>query len=280
MQRIKGKLSSLEDLIIFVDRLKEEGGKLELYLPSSGDEFTICFDGINFYLSTNISDFSEKKALKVFIEKWFLKGLDPEFEYFEGDICTEGLPVLEEELLQILKDPFLEMVGELPPHFEITKIDVKRVPSFLVAHWTARRPVDREEVYRYGLTLSDILRYIEAGLIEIKPFKAMENFPYKLRLFLEALALLVIVYFALPLGYLKFNQLKANEAVNWGIKEKIVKGKVRERLPVEGCLRTDFYLIGNRVVNPGIDRIEGTADDVVIKLPEEGYMPAFALPVK
>ncbi len=280
MQRVKGRLNSLDDLIIFVDRLKDTGGRLELYLPYFNEEVTICYDGINFYISTNISDFPEKKALKIFIEKWLLNDLSPEFEFIEGERCSSGLPVLEDELLQVLKDPFLEMVKELPPYFEITKIDVKRVPSFLVAHWTARRPVNRDEVYKYGLTLTDILRYIEAGLIEIKQFNVMESFPYKLRLFVQALALLVVIYFTLPLGYLKFNQFKIGQAVNWGLREKIVKGSVREKLPVKGCLRTDFYLIADRVVNPGIDGTVGTGDDITVKLPDKGYTPVFALPVK
>ena len=280
MQRVKGRLNSLDDLIIFVDRLKETGGLLDLYLPYFNEEVEICYDGINFHLSTNISDFPEKKALKVFIEKWLLNDLSPEFEFIEGEQCTSGVPVFEDELLQVIKDPFLEMVKELPPYFEITKIDVKRVPSFLVAHWTARRPVSRDEVYRYGLTLSDILRYIEAGLIEIKQFTVMESFPYKLRLFVQALALLVVVYFALPLGYLNFNRLKVPESINWGLRDRIVKGEVREKLPVKGCLRTSFYLIGNKVVNPGIDGIVGTGDDIAVKLPDSGYRPVFALPVK
>lgn len=280
MQRIKGRFNSIEDLIIFVDRLKETGGRLELYLPYYNDEVVICFDGLNFYIDTNISGFPEKKALKVFIEKWLLNGVSPEFEFFEGESCSSGAPVFEDEILQVLKDPFLEMVKELPPYFEITKIDVKKVPSFLVAHWTARRPVSREEVYRYGLTISDILRYIERGLIEVKPFVVMESFPYRLRLFVQALALLVIVYFSLPLGYFKFNELKLLEAFNWGLRERIVKGNVREELPVKGCLRTRFYLIGNRVVNPGIDGTVGTGDDVTVVLPSKGYKPTFALPVK
>jgi len=280
MQRVKGRLNSLDDLIIFVDRLKETGGLLDLYLPYFNEEVEICYDGINFHLSTNISDFPEKKALKVFIEKWLLNDLSPEFEFIEGEQCTSGVPVFEDELLQVIKDPFLEMVKELPPYFEITKIDVKRVPSFLVAHWTARRPVSRDEVYRYGLTLSDILRYIEAGLIEIKQFTVMESFPYKLRLFVQALALLVVIYFALPLGYLNFNRLKVPESINWGLRDRIVKGEVREKLPVKGCLRTNFYLIGNKVVNPGIDGIVGTGDDIAVKLPDSGYRPVFALPVK
>ena len=280
MQRVKGRLNSLDDLIIFVDRLKETGGLLDLYLPYFNEEVEICYDGINFHLSTNISDFPEKKALKVFIEKWLLNDLSPEFEFIEGEQCTSGVPVFEDELLQVIKDPFLEMVKELPPYFEITKIDVKRVPSFLVAHWTAKRPVSRDEVYRYGLTLSDILRYIEAGLIEIKQFTVMESFPYKLRLFVQALALLVVVYFALPLGYLNFNRLKVPESINWGLRDRIVKGEVREKLPVKGCLRTSFYLIGNKVVNPGIDGIVGTGDDIAVKLPDSGYRPVFALPVK
>lgn len=280
MQRVKGRLNSLDDLIIFIDRLKETGGLLDLYLPYFNEEVEICYDGINFHLSTNISDFPEKKALKVFIEKWLLNDLSPEFEFIEGEQCTSGIPVFEDELLQVIKDPFLEMVKELPSYFEITKIDVKRVPSFLVAHWTARRPVSREEVYRYGLTLSDILRYIEAGLIEIKQFTVMESFPYKLRLFVQALALLVVIYFALPLGYLKFNRLKVPESINWGLRDQIVKGKVREKLPVKGCLRTNFYLMGDKVVNPGIDGIVGTGDDITVKLPDSGYRPVFALPVK
>ena len=280
MQRVKGRLNSLDDLIIFVDRLKDTGGRLELYIPLFNEEVVICYDGINFYLFTNNPDFPEKKALRVFIEKWLLNDLSPEFEFIEGEQCSSGVPVLEDELFQVLKDPFLESVKELPPYFEITKIDVKRVPSFLVAHWTARRPIRREEVYKYGLTLTDILRYIEAGLIEIKSFSVMESFPYKLRLFVQALALLVIVYFMLPLGYLKFNQFKVNQAVNWGLKERILKGKVREKLPVKGCLRTNFYLVGDKVVNPGIDGTVGTGDDITFKLPEKGYKPVFTLPVK
>jgi len=280
MQRVKGRLSSLEDLIIFVDRLKETGGYLELYFPFFNEEVTICYDGINFYISTSIADFPEKKALKVFIERWLLSDISPEFEFIEGEECSSGVPVLEDELLQVIKDPFLEMVKELPPYFEITKIDVKKVPSFLVAHWTARRPVNREEVYKYGLTLSDILRYIEAGLLEVKPFTVVESFPYKLRLFIQALALLVVIYFALPLGYLKFNQFKLPQAVNWGLRERIVRGSLREKLPVKGCLRTDFYLVGDRVINPGIDGTPGTGDDISVKLPDRGYKPVFALPVK
>jgi len=280
MQRIKGKLSNLQDLIIFVDRLKDTTGYIELYLPYLNEEVTLCHDGVNFYISTNKKDFPEKKALRAFIEKWILKGISPEFEFVEGEPCSSGVPIPEDELFQLIKDPFLERVSELPSHFEIVKIDVKKVPSFLVAHWTAKRPVNREEVYKFGLTLSDILKYVEADLLEIKPFTAVESFPYKLRIFIQAIAVLVVMYFALPLGYLKFNQFKLPEAINWGLREKIVKGTLREELPVKGCLKTDFYLIGNRVVNPGIDGTVGTKDDISVKLPDQGYKPVFALPVK
>lgn len=280
MLGVKGRLKSLDDLRIFVDTLKDKGGRLELYLPHFNEEVVICYDGINFYLSTNIPGFPEKKALKVFIERWLINDFYPKFEFIEGEQCSSGVPVFEDELLQVLKDPFLESLKDLPPYFEITKIDVKRVPSFLVAHWTARRPVNREEVYKYGLTLTDILRYIEAGLIEIKRFNVVDSFPYKLRLFVQALGLLVVVYFTLPLGYLKLNHFKVNQAVNWGLKELILKGKVREKLPVKGCLKTDFYLLGDKVVNPGIDGTVGTGDDITVKLPDKGYRPVFALPVK
>ena len=279
MQRIKGKFSNLDDLIIFIDRLKESGGQLKLYLPYYNN-LSICSDKENFYLTTSTSELPERKALKAFLEKWLISKVNPEFEFYEGEICTEGIPISKDELFQILRDPFIESVDELPPFFEITKIDVKKVPSFLVAHWTAKQPVKRDEVYRYGLTLSDILKYIEADLIEIKPFNVMESFPYKLRIFLQALALLVIAYYALPIGYLKFNQVKILEAFNWGIKEKIVKGTVREELPVKGCFKTKFYLIGNTVVNPGIDGTVGTGDDLKVELPKKGYRPTFAIPVK
>ncbi len=280
MQRIKGKLSSLEDLIIFIDRLKETRGKLELYLPFRNEEIVICHNGINFLLSSSNSELPEKKALKVFLEKWFLNGIEPVFELYEGEICSEGSPIYEEELSQILNDPSLQLVRDIPHYFEITKIDVRNVPSFLVAHWRTQRPVNRDDVYKYGSTLSDIVKYIENGLLEIKPFVNIKSFPYKLRLFLQALALITVAYISLPIGYMKLSYFKVFEAANWGIKEKLVGYKTRKELPVKGCFKTRFYLIGNKVVNPGIDGITGTDDDINFKLPEKGYIPVFAFPVK
>ena len=280
MQRIKGRLSSLEDLIIFIDRLKETRGKLELYLPFRNEEIVICHNGINFLLSSSNSEFPEKKALKVFLEKWFLNGIEPVFELYEGEICSEGYPIHEEELSQILNDPSLQLVKDIPPYFEITKIDVRNVPSFLVAHWKTQRPVNRDDVYKYGSTLSDIVKYMENGLLEIKPFVNIKSFPYKLRLFLQALALITVAYISLPIGYMKLSSFKVFEAANWGIKEKLVSYKTRKELPVKGCFKTRFYLIGNKVVNPGIDGIIGTDDDINFKLPEKGYIPVFAFPVK
>ncbi len=281
MQHVKGRLSSLGDLLIFLDRLKESGGRLELYLPYYNEEIVICFSGTSFFIDGTSTDFLGRKALQVFLEKWLLGGVPPEFEFFEGEEeCSSGTAVPEEELFKVVRDPFLEKIKEFPQFFKIENIDVKRVPSFLVAHRTTGRPVSREEVYRYGLTLSDILKYIEVGLISIKPYAVMESFPYRLRLFVQALALLVVIYFSLPLGYLKFNVFKLSEAINWGLRDRILNGGEREELPVKGCLKTRFYLIDNIVVNPGLDGIIGTSDDLSAPLPARGYIPTFALPVK
>ena len=283
MQRIKGRLSNLEDLIIFIDRLRESGGRLELYLPLGNEEIVICHNGINFILASSNSEFPEKKAFKIFIEKWLLSGIEPMFEFYEGEVCSNdsnSLSVSEEELFQILNDPYLKSVKDIPHYFEVTKIDVRNVPSFLVAHWKTQRPVNRDDVYKYGSTLSDIVRYVETGMIEIKPFINVKSFPYKLRLFLQALAFITVAYISLPIGYMKLTSFKVFEAANWGLKEKIVGHKTRKELPVKGCFKTKFYLIGNKVVNSGIDGVVGTDDDISFKLPEKGYIPVFAFPVK
>lgn len=274
MQHLKGKLSNVEDLRIFLNRLGKTGGTLHLHLPTPGYNLTICFDGTNYLISTRTSKLPEEKVLKVFIENWLLNGVDPEFELCEGEQCSGRIPLPEEELLNILNDPYLEEVTEIPPRFIVTDVDTSSVPSFLIASWSTKKPINRLEVYKHGLTLSDIVRFAKSGLIKIKPFQNVKILPRKVRLFLQAAALLTVVYLASPINYLNLNKLKITQAINWGLKEKIVGNTKRKKLPVKGCLKTDFYLMGNTIVSTGID------NNIRIKLPERGYIPTFTLPVK
>ncbi len=280
MQHIKGKLSNVEDLRIFLSRLSKTKGILHLHLPVPGYNLAICFDGTNYFLSTSTNKLPEEKVLKIFIENWLLDGADPEFEFYEGEPCSGGIPLSEEELLNILNDPYLEEVTEIPPQFIVTDVDIDSVPSFLIASWSTKKPISRWEVYKHGLTLSDIVRFAKSGLIKIKPFQNVKTLPGKVRLLIQAAALLTVVYLASPINYLNLNRLKITQAINWGLSEKIVGDTKKKKLPVKGCLKTDFYLINNSIVNTGIDGIPGTNDDIRVKLPERGYIPTFALPVK
>ncbi len=273
MQYIKGKLANLEDLLILIDLLKEKKGEVRLHLPYQSEEVSICFDGNSFYLSDRF------KLIKL-LEKWIATNIQPIFELFEEEGCSTNQEIEEEKLIEIIKNPTLKEVRRIPEVFEITKLETTNLPPFLVAHWKTKTPINREEIYKHGYTLSDLVKSLESGLLEIKAFKTTESLPFKLRLFLTSLAIICIVYLVLPINFTQFNRLKVEEAINWALREKVLGVEGKRELPVKGCFKTKFYLIDDKVINSGIDGIVGTADDKVIKLPKEGYKPTFAVPVK
>ncbi len=280
MQYIRGKLTKLEDLIVLIDVLKEKTGEVRLQIPYRDGEISICFDGVLFYLSGKDQGRGEKFALIKFLEEWLTTNLQPTFEFFEGEKCSGGLALTEEELLEIVNSPDLWKAREIPEYFEITKIDATSVPSFLVAHWKTRKPVSRKELYKHGYTLSDVVKFLEAGLLQIRPFKMADSMPVKLRVFLVSVAAVCLVYMILPLNFIQLNGLKLQEALNWGLREKVLGAEGKKELPVKGCFNTKFFLLDDRVVNPGIDGTIGTGDDLSLKLPRKGYKPTFAVPVK
>ncbi|WP_456341965.1 hypothetical protein [Thermovibrio sp.] len=280
MQYIRGKLTKPDDFLILIDILKEKLGEVRLQMPYQDGEISICFDGILFYLSGKDEGRGEKFSLIKFLEEWLTTNIQPVFEFFEGEKCSGGLALTEEELMEIVNSPTLWKVREIPEHFEITKIEVESVPSFLVAHWKTRKPLSRKELYKHGYTLSDVVKFLEAGLIQIRPFKMADSMPVKLRVFLTSIAAICLLYMILPLNFIQLNILKFGEALNWGLREKVLGAEGKRELPVKGCFRTKFYLLDDTIVNPGIDGVIGTKDDQTVKLPKKGYKPVFAIPVK
>jgi hypothetical protein len=280
MQYIRGKLTKPDDLLILLDILKDKLGEVRLQIPYRDIEVVICYDGVFFYLSGSPEDKGERFTLIRFLEEWLTTELQPTFEFYEGEKCKSGIALTEEELLEVVNSPALWKVKEIPEHFEITKIEIQSVPSFLVAYWKTRKPLSRGELYKHGLTLSDVVKFLESGLLQIRPYKMVESMPFKLRVFLTAVAVICMLYLILPLNFIHLNSLKFPEAQNWALKEKVLGADGKRELPVRGCFKTRFYLVGEQVVNPGIDGIIGTKDDSVLHLPEKGYIPLFTVPVK
>jgi len=279
MQYVRGKLTKLDDFLVLLDVAKTKGGEIKLSLPMREAEFSICYDGDLFYLSTEGSDSDPKYELVKFLEEWIRSEVQPTFEFYEDKECGGGLALTEDQLKKILTDRYLEKAREMPDSFEITKIDITTVPSFLVAHWKTKKPVSKSELYKHNLTLSYIAKLIDNGKLEIRAFTTVESMPVKLRSFLMIVAAISLIYLILPLNFIKLSALKINEAVNWALREKVV-GTERRMLPVKGCFNTPFILDGTKIVNPGIDGKPGTGDDLVVQLPTDGYIPTFTVPAK
>ncbi|ADU97249.1 hypothetical protein Theam_1286 [Thermovibrio ammonificans HB-1] len=280
MQVVKGRIFKLQDLLILLDMATDRNGRLILYLPYKQRELSLCYRGDSFIVEGATGD--PKFEVISFIEEWLRGEIPANFELYDGELCEEGKEIDKEELIKIVGDPLFKEIDEIPDHFEIVTINVQRAPSFLVAHWTAKRPVNSWEVYNHGVTLFDILKLINDGALTIKPYSAVESFPTKLRLLMVAVAAVTLLYYVAPFNYTSGNVLKLNKAINWALTYKIIltnpAGEVE--LPVKGCFRTHFYLQGNRVINPGLDQIPGTGDDTVARLPNRGYKPVYAIPEK
>jgi hypothetical protein len=279
MQYIRGKLARPDDLIILLDVLKEKKGKVKLQMPYYATEIYLCYDGKHLYLNAPQSTKSPRFALKRFLEEWITTNIQPIFEFFEGEICREGSLIREEEISELIHDPNLKKVKSIPEHFEITKAAVEEVPSFLIAYWKTRKPLGKNAVYDHELTLSELVRLIDRGLIRIKPYKMVESMPLKLRVLLMAVISVSIIYLLLPLNFISLGMLKYGEVVNWSLRNKVL-GIEDAELPVEGCFKSKFHLRGDEVINPGLDGKVGTDDDLRINLPKKGYTPTFTVPAK
>jgi len=280
MQYIRGKLAKPDDLLILLDVVKEKGGKVKLHMPYHRTEVVICYDGNSFYLGEEGKKDTDPRFLfRRFLEEWVGTALQPTFEFFEGERCTGEVAITTDEIREMLEDRILSRIRSLPEHFEVVKVAREGVPSFLMAHWKTRKPISKKSIYSYGITLSELLQLIDRGLVRIKPYKMVESMPLKLRVFLTAAAVVSILYLVLPLNFIELGPFKKNEALNWGLREKIL-GKKEAKLPVKGCFRSPFILAEDRVINPGIDGKFGTEDDWIIELPRKGYIPTFAVPVK
>jgi hypothetical protein len=279
MQLIKGRIFKIKDLFILLDMLSEKGGKLTLYLPYRDKEINLCSKGRSFLIE---GEGDPTFKFLNFVEEWLLGELPANFELYETEECREGREIEREELFKLLGDPHLKEVKEIPELFEIVSIDIKKAPSFLVAHWTAKKPVERKEVYKHGTTLLQIVKLINSGALSIKPFSAVESLPTKLRLLLICIGAITLLYYLLPLNYFDANLLKINRAVNWALTYKVISEQLppKVELPVKGCFQSPFFLEGDEVVNLGIDRTLGTRDDTVANLPEKGYKPVYAIPEK
>ncbi len=271
---MKGKIRKFEDVWVVIDLLKEKTGKLYLTLSREGSKLVLCYDGTLFYVEGD-DVLDEEFSLKSFVEKWFLSGGELEFNLVELEPCGLGKAISYEKLQEILRNPFLKEIVKIPDPFEISYLDARKSPQFLVSYWTAGRPVTRWDVYREGYTLSDLVRFIHSGILKIRPYKKVESLPAIIRLPLIGLAAAVLLSFFIPFELQKLNLFYLNEAVNWGLKEKVLGRKNGIPLPVLGCANRRFYFLGDRVVNPGIDGKFNTGDDVVFPLPKEGFVPTF-----
>ncbi len=67
MGYVKGKLHNYNDLFIFLDFLKEKGGRIDLYLPFNGFSVSVCYDGKFFYILSDEESKSPKFSLIKFL---------------------------------------------------------------------------------------------------------------------------------------------------------------------------------------------------------------------
>jgi len=278
MQYVRGKLAKIDDLFILLDVLKEKTGEVRIYLPIQELEVSICYDGAQFHVHSE--EENPKLHLTKLLEEWLTSKVQPTFELYEGKECPGSLLLTEGELRALIEGPRRRKVYQIPEAFEITKIEIDRAPSFLIAHWKARKPVTKKELYRHNITLSQVAQLIDEGALKIRVFRAVESLPFKLRALLMAAAVVCLIYLLLPLNFLHLNVLKFNEALNWGLKEKILGTEKTVKLPVKGCFSTRFYLHEDKVVNLGLDGKLGSRDDKSIELPKKGYIPTFTVPAK
>ncbi len=277
MGYIKGKLNNHNDIFIFLDFLKEKRGRIDFYLPLDGFSISLCYDGNFFRLSSDKGSKNPKFELIKFIEEWLISGVKPNFVFFEGESCKGGVPLTEEELTLLLRDKDLLKVKELPPSFLITDLKVTVLPSFLVAHWRAAKPLSREDLYRYGMTYTDLIKLIESKALEIEPFYQVEVFPQTFRLFLFSLFAVSLVYLFFPFYLFNVPLFTKASALNWGLTYRLLDKQEGKELPFKwGFFK--FYYFGDKVVSPGLDGKIGTEDDIVINLPKRGYSPVFTVP--
>lgn len=272
MSDLKGKLRAPEDLKLLLHGLEKRKGKLTLSLPYFGDRVSICTDGRTWKVNPNFRDF------QVFVEKWKIGSVHPSF-FMNEETCQEGTEIDKERILELLSNPLMNKIGSLPESFLIERISLENVPSCLVSMRRLRKPVKRWDIYRCGLTLLKFAELIENGLIEIRPFKLRESLPLWLGLALNLFLITGFVTLILPTKFLKLNEFKYNEAINWSLRETVLGKRETLTLPVKGCLDSLFILEKDRVVYKGNFR-NFLLFKKVLKLPVKGYRPVFCLPEK
>jgi len=277
MGYVKGKLNKYNDLFVFLDFLKEKGGRIDFYLPFNDFSVSVCYDGKFFYLLSEEESKSPKFSLLKFLDEWFISGVQPYFVFFEGEPCEGGIPFSEEELNLILRDEALFKVKELPPSFLITDVRITELPSFLVAYWRNNKSLTREDLYNYGMTYTELVKLIEAKALEIEPFHQSELFPQTFRFLLISFIAASLVYLLLPFYLFNVRLFVGNLALNWGLTYRLLDKDEGQELPFKwGFFK--FYYFKDKVVSPGLDGKLGTEDDIVIDLPKEGYIPVFTVP--
>jgi len=269
LQELKSKLKKLEDLLLLIDKI--ESGTCVLKFSHINEEIKFCINNSNiFSTGGNLSE----KHFKEFLEKWIYSSLPLYMEILVNTECSGKFLFSKEELRKIIVElsQSEEKIKKFPEKFEILDAIGENLPPVIRFHFILKKPMSVWELYQNNLTISQLIELIDSGSVKIRPFDEFDSLPKSLAYILNALIILMIVFYILPLNFLKLNTFKLNEAQNWALRNKVI-GREKAELPIKGCLKSQFV-----ASNGEIKIINLLHKETLGKLPKKGYKPMFAIP--
>lgn len=274
MQSLKGKFNKVEDLLGLVEYLRNR--QVEIFLSSPLSNVTITINGDKVCIKHQ-NKFSSKLALKKFLEDWIFFKFTPAFELKTMDKfeCSEWMT--REELLRILKDPYLKRITKIPTTFLIKNLDSFKVPATLTKFWINKEPLNIKNLYDLNVSIADLVRLIDGGDIRIVP---INKYSFLFYLPVSIMIAITFLYALLPHNLDGFTKVKLMENMNWALKDKIINDSKLVKLPVEGCFKKHIWLKDNKVVSSGFNVKVGVLGNATLTLPEKGYKPFFSIPVR
>jgi len=269
LQELRGRLKKIEDFLLIIDQVNS--GVCIFRSHHMNEEIKFCIKNGKIYsIDKNLSE----KFLKEFFEKWIYSSLPIYMQVLINSSCTGNFLCSKEELRKLVVK-FIKLekrIKEFPEKFEILDTRGENLPHVIKVSFILKKPMSVWELYQNNLTISQLIELIDSGSVKIRPFDEFDSLPKSLAYTLNALIILMIVFYILPLNFLKLNSFKINKAQNWALRNKVI-GKEKAELPIKGCLKSQFV-----ASNGEIKIINFLHRETLGKLPKKAYKPMFAIP--
>ncbi|SMP06471.1 hypothetical protein SAMN06265339_0378 [Desulfurobacterium pacificum] len=269
--QLTGKLFKPDDVVELIDLLNEKGeGCLILSFLHPFKEVKFCVKDGKVYFNGE-DKLPADVYLKILVEDWWLNKRHPYFKVSKDVVCSWNSFVTIDDLKKFVSAQNLKRLNSLPREFVVEKVG-NSVPKFLKAVQLAQKPITFEDLHSHGVSLLDLVDWIDEKVVTIKPYKEGAFANAVFRVVFSVLLLVVLVLVVLPKNYDRLAVLeKRNEIMNEILVKKVLEKPIDKSAVCSGKLMVEG---GKVFIETKFGRY------FVGQLPKSGYVPFFEVPAK